>query len=148
MIKTFRGILADGGQDRISLKTRKGKVGYRIIKFQIIQVEPGQQAVESTVKIYKQKQSTIDNTVNFTDPNLLACAIWQKSDNSAYALTEAVIFDGQIVNQDIYITHEESDNSYPCNYYIEMEAIHLDDKSAEYTTIKDLRGYTQMNPWR
>jgi len=33
VVKTFRGLLADGGQDRIRLSTIKGKVGYKIAKF-------------------------------------------------------------------------------------------------------------------
>lgn len=139
MIKTFRGMVADGGQQRISLSTNKGKVGYKIIKFQIIQGEPGEQSVESTVKVYKTQQTTINNTIDFTDPNLLACAIWHKQDNSAYSLIDAVIFDNQIINQDIYVTHMETDNAYACNYYIEMETMPLSEMAAEYTTIKDLR---------
>ena len=30
MIKTFRGILADGDQNKIRLTTKKGKIGYKI----------------------------------------------------------------------------------------------------------------------
>jgi len=139
MIKTFRGLLTDGGQDRLRLSTIKGKVGYRIVKFQIIQQEPGQQSVESTVKIYKQKQSTINNNIDFTDTNLLAVAIWHKQDNSAYALIMDVIFDNQVFNQDIFLTHQETDNAYASNYYLELEVVPLDEKGAEYTTVKDLR---------
>ena len=40
MIKSYKGSLPDGGQDRIRLATIKGKVGYRIVKFQIIAEEP------------------------------------------------------------------------------------------------------------
>jgi hypothetical protein len=57
VVKTFRGLLADGGQDRIRLSTIKGKAGYKIVKFQIIGAEPGQQDQEHTVKIYKTEQS-------------------------------------------------------------------------------------------
>ena len=39
MIKSFRGKLADGGQDTIRLGTNKGLTGYRIIKFQVIASE-------------------------------------------------------------------------------------------------------------
>ena len=140
MIKTFRGLLEDGGQDHIRLQTIKGKVGYRIVKFQIIQQEPGQQSVESTVKIYTQKQSTINNNIAFTDSSLLAAAIWHKQDNSAYALIDHVIFDREIFNQDIFLTHQETDNAYACNYYLELEVIPLTDHDAEFTTLKDIRG--------
>ena len=140
MIKSFRGLLEDGGQDHIRLQTIKGKVGYRIVKFQIIQQEPGQQSVESTVKIYTQKQSTINNNIAFTDSSLLAAAIWHKQDNSAYALIDHVIFDREIFNQDIFLTHQETDNAYACNYYLELEVIPLTDHDAEFTTLKDIRG--------
>ena len=139
MIKTFRGLLADGAQDRIRLQTIKGKVGYRIIKFQVIQEEPGELSVESTVKIYKTQQSTINNTVNFTDSDLLAVALWHKSSGEAYNPTETIIFDNEIFNQNIYVTHEEVTGSGSCNYYIELEVIPLDDAGAEYTTLKDMR---------
>jgi len=142
MIKTFRGLLTDsspGNQQRVRLQTIKGKVGYRIVKFQIIQQEPGQQSVESTVKVYTQEQSTINNNIDFTDSSLLAVAIWHKQDNSAYALIDHVIFDREIFNQDIFLTHQETDNAYPCNYYLELEVIPLDDAGAEYTTLKDMR---------
>jgi len=42
-------------------------------------------------------------------------------------------------NQDIYITHSNSAGSAAINYYFELEIIPLDDKGAEYTTVKDLR---------
>jgi hypothetical protein len=139
MIKTFRGLLADGGQDQIRLQTIKGKVGYRILKFQAIQEEPGQLSVESTLKMYKTQQTTINNTVNFTDTDLLAVALWHKSDNNAYTATQTIVFDNEIFNQDIYITHEETAGTAACNYYIELEVIPLDDAGAEYTTLKDMR---------
>jgi len=59
---------------------------------------------------------------------------------SGYSTTIFTIFDNEIFNQDIYITHDEnSPNNTTCNYYIELEVIPLDDKGAEYTTVKDLR---------
>ena len=50
-----------------------------------------------------------------------------------------IIFDNEVVNQDIYVTHTDETATLACNYYIEMEVIPLDDKGAEYMTIKDLR---------
>ena len=137
MIKTFRALLADGGQDRIRLSTIKGKVGYKIVKFQLIQEEPGQGSVESTVKIYKIEQTTIDNNVNFTDGDLLGAALYQARDG-AFGFVD-IVFDNEIFNQDIYVTHEETDGSAACNYYLELEVIPLDDKAAEYTILKNIR---------
>ena len=139
MIKTFRGLLADGAQDRIRLQTIKGKVGYKIVKFQIIQDEPGEQHAEHVVKIYKTEQSTIDNTVNFTDSDLLGVAYYQDHNEQHYVSSVDIIFDSEIFNQDIFITLADTEGSQPCNYYLELEVIPLDDAGAEYTTLKDLR---------
>ena len=139
MIKTFRGLLADGGQDRIRLQTIKGKVGYRITKFQIMQDEPGEQHTEHTVKIYKTSQTTIDNNVNFTDSNLLAAAYVAENPSSSYPMSTIIIFDQEMFNQDIYITAEDTHGARDINYYFELEVIPLDDAGAEYTTLKDLR---------
>ena len=139
MIKTFRGLLADGGQDRIRLGTNKGKVGYKIIKFQTFPTEPGEQNIESTAKIYKVKQTTVDNTVDFADNTLLAAAYYQDGTDVNLAGSESVIFDNEIFNQDIYITAFDSASDQKTNYYIELEVIPLTDHAAEYTTIKDIR---------
>jgi hypothetical protein len=141
MIKTFRGLLSSNEQDRIRLQTIKGKVGYRIVKFEIIDAAPGTLNTENVVKIYKEFQTTIDGAVNFTESGLLGVAFWVfNSSNPQYSTTEAVIFDSEIFNQDIYITNlDVSANANKCNYYIELEVIPLDDAGAEYTTLKDMR---------
>jgi len=139
MIKTFRGLLADGGQDHIRLSTIKGKVGYRIVKFQLMHDEPGQQHTEHTVKIYKTLQTTIDNNVNFTDSDLLAAGYITESESIAYPVTSIIVFDREIFNQDIFITAEDTIGSRGVNYYLELEVVPLTDQGAEYTTIKDLR---------
>jgi len=139
VVKTFRGLLAAGGQDRIRLQTIKGKVGYRIIKLQILHDEPGEQHAEHTVKIYKTEQSTINNNVNFTDSNLLGVAYYQDHNEQHYISSLDIIFDREIFNQDIFITLADTEGSQPCNYYLELEVIPLDDAGAEYTTLKDMR---------
>jgi len=141
VVKTFRGLLADGGQDRIRLQTIKGKVGYRIVKFEIIDAAPGTLNTENVVKIYKESQTTIDGLVNFTESGLLGVAFWVfSSSNPQYSTPYVVIFDSEIFNQDIYISHKEvSANANKVNYYLELEVIPLDDAGAEYTTLKDMR---------
>ena len=139
MIKTFRGLLADAGQDRIRLSTIKGKVGYRIVKFAVMGPD-GSENIESVLKIYKDKQSTIDHNISFTDSSLLAAAIiTQSATMQNYPEDTSIIFDQEIINQDIYVTLKGADYSASVNYYIELEVIPLDDKMAEYETIKDLR---------
>jgi len=140
MIKTFRGQLAHGGQDRIRLSTIKGKVGYRIVKFQTINDAPGTQDREFVTKIYKNKQTTIDAVVNFTDSDLLAMSALSITASPSEPYMQEIIFDQEMVNQDIYITaHNTQAASGNLNYYFELEVIPLDDAGAEYTTLKDMR---------
>ena len=139
MIKTFRGLLADGAQDQIRLGTIKGKVGYKIVKFESIPNQPFDVTQESITKIYKTNQSTIDGIVDFTDNDLLAVAIFKDHATTFYNAYDSVIFDGEIFNQDVYVTHSEVAGSASQNYYIELEVIPLSEQGAEYTTIKDIR---------
>jgi len=139
MIKTFRGILKDDGQDRIRLSTIKGKVGYKIVKFQLIGPDESETA-EASVKIYKKEQSVVNGTIDFTDSDLLAAAIYQQNATGQnYPLDTIVIFDNEVFNQDIYITQKGGAASALINYYIELEVVPLDDAGAEYTTLKDIR---------
>jgi len=143
MIKTFRGILADGGQDRIRLSTIKGKVGYQVTKFQIISKAPFTNNDEHIVKLYKVEQSSIDGVVDFTDSDIMGVAIINNA-SAGYTAPSipVIIFDRDIFNQDMYITHFSDSGSDPCNYYLELEVIPLDERAAEYTTLKDLRAGT------
>jgi len=144
VVKAFRGLLADGGQDRISLSTIKGKIGYMIVKFRILSYSPGDANSEHIVKVYSQEQATVPTSsgkVDFTDTELLAVAYNKDSasDSSGAYYTPTVIFDDKIFNQDIYVTHTDNAGAVACNYYFELEVIPLDEKGAEYITIKDLR---------
>jgi len=142
VVKTYRGLLADGGQDRIRLQTIKGKVGYRIVKFDLFPNKPGQESVENNVLIWKSEQSSVSVTavdVDFTDSDLLAVGMFHDSSSESTTAGVTVVFDSEIFNQDIYITHTDTNSNIPCNYYIELEVIPLDDAGAEYTTLKDMR---------
>ena len=141
VVKTFRGLLANNGQDRIRLQTIKGKVGYRIVKLDIMTNNPGTQDFETVIKIYKEEQTTVTGAVNFTDSSLLAAATASgDATSNNYPTHITIIFDTEIFNQDIYISHESLLSPNPaCNYYLELEVIPLDDAGAEYTTLKDMR---------
>jgi len=138
--------LTNGGQDRIRLSTIKGKVGYRIVKFQLMPEEPGNQSQESVVQVWTNEVTTVPTsaaTINFTDSDLLAAA-WLPVGNVGPIATAGrgkidIIFDNKIFNQDIYVTHTDNENANTINYYLELEVIPLDDSGAEYTTLKDMR---------
>jgi len=135
MIKTFRGQLADGDQERLRLGTTRGKMGYKIVKFQIIP-DAVAGTRNSVMSIWKVKQDSIVQGVDFTKANLLGVAAWY---NGTYEVDDVVVFDNEIFNQDIYIGLHDSEGDTVCNYYLELEVIPLSDMAAEYTTIKDLR---------
>ena len=73
MIKTFRGQLAEGEQRQIHLSGGDIDKGYRIVKLQLMCVQPGASNQESVVKIYKNKQSSVPTTspttIDFDEDN-------------------------------------------------------------------------------
>jgi len=139
VVKTFRGLLADGGQDRIRLQTIKGKVGYRIVKFQVVGAAVGTSNYESVSQIWKKEQASAVATIDFSNSDLLGIGIFT-AEHGAHQYPEdmTVIFDREIFNQDIFIT-QQCLQSGSVNYYLELEVIPLDDAGAEYTTLKDMR---------
>ena len=132
MIKAFRGVLADGGQDRIYLAGGESNKGYRIVKFQIFSSAPGTTNAEALVQIFKTKQTvpTSSGTVNFNDDSLLASAYWKESADYYHPLGNAVIFDQEVVNQDIFVTHTAQEGTLAFNYYIELEEVTMADAEA------------------
>ncbi len=137
-IRTFRGAIADGGIDTINLHTNDGTTGYKVIKFQTMPLSPGASAQELVTKIYTIPQTTATATVDFSDPTLLACTIFNQSSN-AWTTFETVIFDNMTFNQDIHITCQDTQNAAGCNYYIELELMDLDKLQAQVASLKDLR---------
>ncbi len=140
MIKSYRGLLADGGQDTINLHTNDGKIGYRIVKFQVLG-ESGNTAMEGTVQIFKVNHATMPEEIDFSDNTLLAAAIIQQSTSTQGSAYDAVIFDNEIFNQDIYVFHDEKSAGVgnPVNYYIELEQINLTEDQALVAIVKNLR---------
>ena len=142
-IKSFRGLIVDGGQDTIVLHTNDGSTGYKIVKLQIISNTPVTAgASEHVVQIWKVKQatpSTLTVDIDFSNQVLLAAATWSGSDNPIYQSTEQVVFDNEIFNQDIYITHTNTDGSASVNYYLELEQIKLDLNANTIATLKDIK---------
>jgi hypothetical protein len=142
-IKTFRGQMADGAIDTILLHTKDGSTGYRIVKFQIIPFEIANKVAEHVIKIYKVDQTTATGTMDFSDNTLLGAA-FVSNDTSAHAYppTDAIIFDQEVFNQDIYVTHKDRLTGEACNYYIELEQVKLDLNQNTVATLKDIRNVT------
>ena len=145
MIKSFRGLLADGEQETIRLGTNDGLIGYRIVKFQIMSYLPTSGGhKEHVVQIWKVKQTSAPTVapapVDFDNGLLLGAAWSLSSDSPAYASTQDILFDSEVFNQDIYVTHTDTDGTDSCNYYIELEQVKLDLNEATVATLKDMRG--------
>jgi len=142
MIKTYKGMLATGEQDRIRLKTNKGDIGYRIVKFELIPQKPGASGVyyEAVTKIWKLKQSSIDAVIDFTDGDLLAAGMFG-ADTATHAFYGPMItvFDQDIFNQDIYITNSDIQADASLNYYLELEQVMLNDNESTMATLQSLR---------
>jgi len=138
VVKTYRGNLVNGGEERLRLSTIKGKVGYQISKFQIVGAAPGATTQEAVVQIFKSS-TTPSGTVNFSDSDLLAVAVWRMDAQSTTTASQTIIFDKEVFNQDIFIGATDTHGGSNCNYYLELEVVPLDDAGAEYTTLKDMR---------
>jgi len=139
-IVSFRGLLADGAQERISLQTNNGLTGYRIIKFQVMPAIPGDATQESVMKIYKVLQTAITATVDFADNRLLGAALYKQEANASQTANGVtIIFDNEIFNQDIYITHKDAATGEEMNYYIELEQMDLALDEQTVATLKDIR---------
>jgi len=139
-IVTFRGLIGDGGQDTITLHTNDGAKGYRIIKFELIPEQPFIKNQESTVKIYKIRQSLpVNATTDFSNNTLLGVSLFKQRDDSTLFAYDTVMFDREIFNQDIYVTHFESFSDNSVNYYIELEQVALDLNESTVATLKNMR---------
>ena len=141
MSKTFRGIIADEGIEKIRLGTNNGLTGYRVVKFECIYQDPGGTNGEAVMKIFTVPQSTTTDKIDFSDPTLLAAAYIENRNNNDSFGGQTIIFDNVIFNQDIYITFNESNSAAVlCNYHIELKTSKLDLNEATVATLKDMRG--------
>tara|TARA_Y100000593_G_scaffold36626_1_gene71147 strand:+ start:148 stop:579 length:432 start_codon:yes stop_codon:yes gene_type:complete len=138
-IKSFRGRIDDGEQQKITLHTRDGSTGYKIKKLQIIAERPGHTNVENLLKVWSEEQSTApDEYVDFSDQRLLAVAYYANhASNKVDATT--IIFDNVVFNQDIFINHKDIDTGEACNYHIELEQVKLDLNENTVATLRDIR---------
>jgi len=138
-------LMVDDSQQRILLSTRRGEAGYRIVKFQVIPYDiANTTTMESSVQIWKTEQSTNVDQIDFSNNRLLAAAYYLRSTSgggtpSEFTDSQTVIFENEIVNQDIYITYQDGQTGQKINYYIELERIKLSEHDAMVATIKNIR---------
>ena len=144
-IITYKGLLPVGEQEKIHLSTNDGLTGYRINKFDIIGSTPGVANAEYIGQIFLTDQTgSITSAVDFSNPDILACAYLQDNASSAVPSSNVIIFDRETFNQDIFINiTDASGGTVPCNFYIELEKFPIDVNTSTYHTLKNIRSRTQ-----
>ena len=139
-IKTFRGQLNDGEEKKLFLARNDGRVGYRIKEFRIIPNKPVTSANECVMQIWKTKPAAVSNEIDFSDQRLMGIGVYSnQTDTTYYPDDMIIIFDDIVVNQDIYITHNNASGSEPCNYQLHLEEIQLSRSEATLSTLRDIR---------
>jgi hypothetical protein len=142
---SFKGKIPSGLQDQIRLSTNDGMIGYKITKFQCISDAPATTTAEIVCKIFTTDQTgSVGPDVDFNDTDLLAVYYLEEHSNSTDFGGSKIIFDNEIVNQDIFVTASDgSGGTKECNYYIELEVMKLDLSTSTYLTVKNIRSSTQ-----
>jgi hypothetical protein len=143
--KSFRSKIASGKVDTINLHTNNGSTGYKITKFQIMPANFNE-TDEYTIKIFKvpQTETSVNALMDFSDNTLLGAAYIETISGAAEGVSPVILFDNEIINQDIFITCF-AQNSLACNYYIEMEQVKLALDENTVATLKDIRNIKQRN---
>ena len=137
---SFRGKIPDGLQEKINLATLNGKRGYRVKKFQIISETPGQPPTVELVSQIYSKEASVSAEIDFTEGDLIAVATYKEDHGSTGPVSQVIIFDNEVFNQNIYITGKDvSGGTTGTNYYLELETIKLNDIESTQLTLKNLR---------
>tara|TARA_Y100000004_G_C8849990_1_gene384317 strand:- start:49 stop:510 length:462 start_codon:yes stop_codon:yes gene_type:complete len=144
VIKTYKGKLAIGEQEKIHLSNNDGLLGYRISKFELI---PNKFNVANKLvaKVFLTDQSgNINAEIDFNDTDILAVAYYEDAaGSSGSGNPNKVVFDKETFNQDIFVYITDVDGgTTPANYYIELEQFKLDLNTSTYHTLKNIRSLT------
>jgi len=125
-VHSFRGLLADGGQDEINLERSNVNLAYRIVKFETILRIPASQHA-SVIQIFREEQTTVPTSggfIDFNDTDLLAASLFISGNLASETYYQSVIFDNTLFSRNIYVTHTENDGGdYSMNYYLEIEEV-------------------------
>jgi len=121
-VHSFRGHLEDGEQDEINIEGSVGAIAWRITKFEIMGPQPRIDA-NSTVKIYREFQSSIVETVDFNQDQLLAAAILNDDTGATSLPAPIIIFDNALFVRNIYVSQKGDTYTPDINYYIELEEV-------------------------
>jgi hypothetical protein len=116
---SFRGLLADGEQQKIRIEGATGQIAWRITKFELFPNNPGA-TIDANVKVWRESPDSATSTIDFNDDKLLAAAMYY---NGTYEIDHTVVFDNALFTRNIYVQHHEQLGSDPINFYIELEEV-------------------------
>jgi len=103
---SFRGLLADGGQDKIRIEGATGEI------------------IESTMQIWREEQSSFSQVTDFNDNELLGAGYLHISqEGNDPAASTIIIFDNALFSRNIWVTHTELNGTAAANFYIELEEV-------------------------
>ena len=83
---------------------------------------------------------------DFTESNLLAVAYMEDDNGPQNPMSNVVIFDNEVFNQNIFVSAASRTGTVPANYYIELETIALSESQATQLTLKNLRNIASREP--
>jgi len=121
-VHSFRGLLGDGGEDEINLERQNVNLAYRIIKFQAMGITENE-TYETTLKIYRESQTSIDSIVDFSDQDLLGAILYGDTGGASIFSNQSIIFDNVLFSRNIYVTNKSIAAASAMNYYIELEEV-------------------------
>ena len=122
-VHSFRGLLGHDGQDEINLERQNLNLAYRITKFEIMPNTPGGAVSEYVVKVYREQQTSITQTVDFSDTDLLAAGYFLNQSSTTNPYYSTVIFDNILFSRNVFVTNDDNVGSLKCNYYLEIEEV-------------------------
>jgi len=145
-IKTFKGLLPIGVQERIHLSTNDGLTGYRLNKFQLMPSQPGINHQELIGQIFLTDQTNnITAEIDFSNPDIIAACYFVENPGTNVTPNVETVFDNETFNQDIFINITDANGgTVAANFYIELEQMKLDLNASTYITVKNIRSRTQV----
>jgi len=126
-VHSFKGRLGVEEQHKIRIQGPVGGIAWRITKFEVINYDAGVSAVENVVKVYREEQTSIVNTIDFEEDELLAAAYYQDDPSSVNPVSIVIVFDNALFVRNIWVSQQTTITSGTenMNYYIELEEVKL-----------------------
>jgi len=122
-VHSFRGLLGPpASQAEINLERQNVNLAYRIVKFEVLGPDAATN-LRQVIKIYRESQSSVTTTIDFSDPDLLAAAVLEDYDALATGASSVVTFDNVLFSRNIFVTSKGHTDTPSINYYIEIEEV-------------------------